>query len=53
MPGPEARLIEYSGERGVGLQHLAILVGRQAHARIWPQIVSWLNLAADRLGRMP
>ncbi len=26
-----------------GLQHLAILVGRQAYARVWPEIVSWLN----------
>lgn len=48
IPGPEARLIEYSGEPGVGLQHLAILVGRQAYAWIWPNIVSWLNTVADR-----
>jgi len=26
-----------------GLQHLAILVGRQAYAEIWPEILSWLK----------
>jgi polyhydroxyalkanoate synthase len=29
------------------LQHLAILVGRRAYARIWPQIISWIKAAAD------
>lgn len=43
MPGPDIRLIECPGEIGVGLQHLAILVGRQAYTQVWPQIISWLN----------
>ena len=43
MPGQTARILEYAGETGVGLQHLAILVGRQAFAQIWPEIVSWLK----------
>jgi len=25
------------------LQHLAILIGRRAHAEVWPQIISWLG----------
>jgi hypothetical protein len=25
------------------LQHLGILVGRQAHARVWPEIIAWLK----------
>jgi polyhydroxyalkanoate synthase subunit PhaC len=37
------RIIEYPGERGVCLQHLGILVGRQAQARVWPEIISWLK----------
>jgi hypothetical protein len=37
------RIIEYPGEIGVSLQHLGILVGRQAHADVWPEIISWLN----------
>jgi len=43
MPIRETRIIEYSGEAGVGVQHLAMLAGPQAHARIWPQIFSWLD----------
>jgi polyhydroxyalkanoate synthase subunit PhaC len=43
MPKPDVRLIEYPGEIGVALQHLGILVGRQAHARVWPEIISWLK----------
>ena len=42
--GPEkARVIEYPGEAGVCLQHLAILVGRQAYAHVWPEVIAWLN----------
>ncbi len=37
------RLIEYGGEVGVCLQHLGILVGRQAQAYVWPEIVAWLK----------
>jgi polyhydroxyalkanoate synthase len=47
MPGAAARLLQYPGESGVGLQHLAILVGRQAHAHIWPEIASWIKETAD------
>ena len=36
----DTRLIEYPGETGVGLQHLAILVGRHAHAAVWPEVIS-------------
>jgi polyhydroxyalkanoate synthase len=38
-----AQVIEYPGEVGVCLQHLGILVGREAHKHIWPQIISWLG----------
>jgi polyhydroxyalkanoate synthase len=41
--GEDVRVLEYPGEIGVGLQHLGILVGRQAYARVWPEIISWLN----------
>ncbi len=36
-------MIEYPGESGVGLQHLGILAGRQAHASIWPKILEWID----------
>jgi polyhydroxyalkanoate synthase len=39
----EAQIIEYPGEPGTSLQHLAILVGRQAHRHVWPEIFSWLK----------
>jgi len=43
MPAGDVRIIEYPGEVGVCLQHLGILVGRQAHDRVWPEIFSWLK----------
>jgi polyhydroxyalkanoate synthase len=43
MPGPDVRVLDFPGEVGVGLQHLGILVGRQAYARVWPEIISWLK----------
>jgi polyhydroxyalkanoate synthase subunit PhaC len=43
MPPGYAHLIEYPGEVGVGLQHLAVLVGRRAHASLWPKIIAWLH----------
>jgi polyhydroxyalkanoate synthase len=42
------RIIEFPGEPGTGLQHLAILVGRQAHTRVWPELFSWLNSIAKQ-----
>jgi polyhydroxyalkanoate synthase len=47
MRAGAARVIEYPGESGVSLQHLAVLVGRQAYARVWPQIVSWIKASAQ------
>jgi polyhydroxyalkanoate synthase subunit PhaC len=43
MPGQDVRVVDYPGEIGVGLQHLGILVGRQVYARVWPEIIRWLN----------
>jgi polyhydroxyalkanoate synthase len=43
LANTDARLLEYPGERGVGLQHLAILVGRHAQAEVWPEILQWLE----------
>jgi polyhydroxyalkanoate synthase len=42
-PTQDVQIVEYPGELGVCLQHLGILVGRQAHERVWPEIISWLN----------
>jgi polyhydroxyalkanoate synthase len=43
MSAADTGLIEYPGEVGVVLQHLGILVGHDALARIWPQIVAWIR----------
>jgi polyhydroxyalkanoate synthase len=43
MPTRERRIVEYPGEIGVCLQHLGILIGREAYAQVWPGIISWLN----------
>jgi len=36
-------VLHYEGDVGVNLQHVGVLVGRNAHARIWPAIFDWLE----------
>jgi polyhydroxyalkanoate synthase len=43
MPGRSVRVIAYSGEFGVGLQHVALLVGRKAYDQVWPEVIAWLK----------
>jgi polyhydroxyalkanoate synthase len=43
MPTTDTRIIEYPGEIGVCLQHLGMLIGRQARAELWPDIFSWIK----------
>jgi poly[(R)-3-hydroxyalkanoate] polymerase subunit PhaC len=43
MPSGVVRVLEHHGDIGVALQHLAVLIGRQAHARLWPEILAWLG----------
>jgi len=40
------RVLEYGGDVGVNLQHVGVLVGRSAHATIWPSIFEWLGAPA-------
>jgi polyhydroxyalkanoate synthase subunit PhaC len=42
MPTKATRIVEYKAEVGVGLQHLAMLIGREAHGQVWPEIFAWL-----------
>lgn len=44
------RVLGYHGDVGVNLQHVGVLVGRSAHATIWPAIFAWLDEAAPRAG---
>ncbi|HEU4350819.1 MAG TPA: alpha/beta fold hydrolase [Burkholderiales bacterium] len=39
-------LLDYEGDIGVALQHVGPLVGRNAHALLWPKIVDWIALTA-------
>ena len=43
----KTQITQYPGEVGVCLQHLGILVGRQAQATIWPDIISWIKYHRD------
>jgi polyhydroxyalkanoate synthase len=36
-------LLRYEGDVGVNLQHVGVLVGTNAHARIWPALFDWLG----------
>ena len=40
-------LLHYEGDIGVSLQHVGLLVGPQAHARLWPEIARWVQRCAD------
>jgi polyhydroxyalkanoate synthase len=42
LPANQITLVEYPGEIGIALQHLGILVGREAYAHTWPKIIHWL-----------
>lgn len=43
MAASGTEIIEHPAEVGVGLQHLAILAGRRAHAQTWPAIAGWID----------
>jgi polyhydroxyalkanoate synthase len=43
-------LLHYHGDVGVSLQHVGLLVGPHAHARLWPQITRWVRRCADAGG---
>lgn len=46
----EKRLLAYHGDTGIALAHVGALVGRNAHAKLWPEIFDWIavNNAAIR-----
>jgi polyhydroxyalkanoate synthase len=43
MADRSVRIIAYPGEFGVGLQHVALLVGRKAYDQVWPEVIAWLK----------
>ncbi len=48
MPLKNVQVIEFPGEIGVCLQHLAILVGREAQAKVWPDIIAWMRRQSQK-----
>jgi polyhydroxyalkanoate synthase len=40
-------VLHYEGDVGVSLQHVAPLVGRRAHALLWPGILDWIERVAS------
>jgi len=36
------KLLSYGGDVGVSIQHVGVLAGANAHARMWPAIFEWL-----------
>ncbi|MCB4771928.1 alpha/beta hydrolase [Ancylobacter sp. Lp-2] len=53
MPTDDVRILEHPPEVGVGLQHLAILAGRRAHAQTWPEIAAWVHAHAGGIRPAP
>ena len=43
----EKGLFWYEGDVGVSLQHVGMLVGRNAHRRLWPELAGWMLAHAD------
>jgi polyhydroxyalkanoate synthase len=37
------RLLRYRGDVGVALQHVGVLVGRNAHRHLWPLLLQWAD----------
>lgn len=44
----DVRTIEYCGDVGVMIQHVGVLVGSSAHARVWPEITRWIRSRVAR-----
>lgn len=37
------KVLWYVGDTGVALQHVGMLVGREAHTQLWPKIIRWMQ----------
>jgi polyhydroxyalkanoate synthase len=37
------RLLHYHGDVGVAVQHVGVLVGRNAHRHLWPTLLQWMD----------
>jgi polyhydroxyalkanoate synthase subunit PhaC len=39
----DVRVLHYPGDTGVFIRHVGVLVGRNAHESLWPQILRWIG----------
>jgi polyhydroxyalkanoate synthase len=44
--GGDKRLLWYPGDTGVAIQHVGMLVGRNALGALWPEILAWVKRLA-------
>ena len=42
------QVMTYESDAGVALAHVGVLVGVEAHSRLWPQITGWIAETVDR-----
>jgi polyhydroxyalkanoate synthase len=43
LPNGNWTLLDYEGDTGVALRHVGVLVGRNAHRLLWPEILAWVR----------
>ncbi len=39
----DKKVLWYNGDVGVALQHIGMLVGKNAHQYLWPEIIAWIH----------
>ncbi len=44
---PRRQTFTYESDAGVALAHVGVLVGMDAHRRLWPQIMRWISETVD------
>jgi polyhydroxyalkanoate synthase len=39
----ETKVLYYQGDTGVSVQHVGMLVGKQAQQQLWPELIRWMH----------
>jgi polyhydroxyalkanoate synthase len=47
----DKQVLWYAGDSGVSLRHVGMLIGRNAHRRLWPKIETWMRERHPSAGR--
>ena len=43
----DVEIADYSGDNGVVMQHIGVLVGQNAHRLLWPRVLQWVRRHAS------